>query len=129
MQFTEVYDDDAVNDQRMAVDLYDALPLARKYFVAVRSATVDGCSMTADHATPGRNPSERQREYGVFRPLDAALDCAFTGKGCAALAAMGAPRPPYRPREVTAHPVPAHDQTFYRNPWTDPRNPRAGTAP
>lgn len=53
----ETYEDDTVNDHRMAIDIYDSAEAPTdRYFFGVRSLSVNGCELIADHATPARNP-------------------------------------------------------------------------
>jgi len=128
VQAVEVYDKDTKNDHRMAIDLYANTMVDEKYYFLVHSEAVDGCQVTADHATPGRNPSERQREYAVYRPFDAlaadAFDHSATAK--AALSTMGASTSasPYQPLELVSTPSPVEPENYYENPWSNDRNPR-----
>lgn len=120
----EIYDRDEVNDHRMAIDLYNSSG-GVGYFFLVHSDDARGC--TADHSTPGRNASLRQKQYAVFRPLDALADFAFYGTGEAkkALASMGEKGSGYRPLELLSKPAPDQPESYYRNPWSSGKNPRA----
>lgn len=129
MQVIEVYDQDDTNDHRMAIDIYKHSPMSQRYYFLVHSASVAGCEVTADHSTPGRNPSLRQRQYAVFRPFDALADAAFTGSTAArtALTAMGQPATDnaYQPLSLVAAPVPVQPEMHYRYKWSSDDNPRA----
>lgn len=127
LQLVEVYDKDDTNDHRMGIDLYKSTKLAANYYVMVHSETGTGCSLTADHSTPGRNPSLRQKQYAVFRPFDMLADAAFNGSAAArqALAGFGADGA-YQPLSLVASPLPDQPESYYGNPWSDPKNPRAG---
>ena len=132
LELMEVYQDDDINDHRMAIDLYDSSTLAARYFFMVRSQTVDGCKLTADHATPARNPSLRQKQYGVFRPLDALADAAFGDSRAArqALSALGHGQGDsvvYQPLKAETPPAPVQPQSHYRFAWDGARNPRRRT--
>lgn len=150
IQCVEAYENDTVNDHRMGIDLYANTPVREKFYFLVHSASVEGCPIAADHATPGRNPSHRQRQYGVFQPLDALCDAAFVGtrqsKECLGLIGLRwsisdrlpdprdmspaepvtphNPAPLYRPIELVSNPVPIEPESYYRNPWSSDSNPR-----
>ncbi|HEY5218903.1 MAG TPA: hypothetical protein VIJ16_03790, partial [Gemmatimonadaceae bacterium] len=127
VQAVEVYDRDDTNDPRMAIDLYEHSAAKDRFFFRVQSAAVSGCAVTADHSTPGRNPSLRQKQYGVFRPFDALMDFAF-GNAAArdSLAAMGGVSSSggYAPLRLELRPVPADSGRSYNYPWDSPQNPQ-----
>ena len=120
----EVYDKDTKNDHRMAIDLYANVRVDEKYYFLVHSE--DG--ITADHATPGRNPSERQREYAVYRPFDAIAADAFdhSADARAALSTMGTSpsSSPYQPLDLVSRPSPVQPESYYDNPWSSHKNLR-----
>ncbi len=125
LQLVEVYDKDDTNDHRMGIDLYKSTKLTANYYVMVHSETVAGCGLTADHSTPGRNPSLRQKQYAVFRPFDMLADAAFNGSTTARQALSGfSASGAYQPLSLLISPVPDQPESYYRNPWSDPRNPR-----
>lgn len=124
VQFVEVYDKDEVNDHRMAIDLYKTSRSTDRFYFLVQSD--DACHFSADHATPGRNPSQLQKQYAVSRPFDALADWVFGASATArtALEGMGEPSAGYQPLRRMRAPEPAHPEAFYRWPWSDKRNPR-----
>jgi len=124
VQFVEVYDDDQVNDHRMAIDLYKTSRAADRFYVLVQSSPT--CAFTANHATPGRNESALQKQYAVSRPFDELADWAFDGHAAAraALEALGEASSGYQPLRRMAAPEPGRPEAFYRYPWSDKRNPR-----
>jgi pimeloyl-ACP methyl ester carboxylesterase len=128
-QIVEVYDSDVVNDHRMAIDLYDAIASPDRQYLMVHSSAE--CGFTADHATPGRNPSVIQKEYAVFKPFDAAADLAFNGNAGARriLSQFDSSGSDYHPVSVLASPTPDQPEAHYRMPWTSRQNPRYTTAP
>ena len=128
LQMVEVYDKDDTNDHRMGIDLYKSSKLAGDYFVMVHSGKVGGCDLTADHSTPGQNPSLRQKQYAVFRPFDMLAGAVFDGSTAArqALSALGSTGGAYQPLSLVTSPVPDQPESYYRNPWSDPKNPRPG---
>ncbi|HET7394959.1 MAG TPA: hypothetical protein VFK12_00825 [Gammaproteobacteria bacterium] len=127
LQLIEVYDRDDTNDHRMAIDIYDNSPMRNRYYFMVRSMTADGCAITADHATPGRNVSLRQKQYAVFRPLDALADAAFSGSASAlsALSDMASSTAGYQPLTLETRPTAVEPENHYKNPWSSDKNPRA----
>jgi pimeloyl-ACP methyl ester carboxylesterase len=127
----QVYEDDAVNDPRMAIDLYLNSTLPGRYFLQVRSSSIDGCRIVADHMTPARNASLRQKQYAVFRPFDALAEAAFQGSDAARaeLRQPGSQAADYHPLQADSAPQPAKPQGAYRWPWSQALNPRATAAP
>ena len=128
LHVVEVYDQDTVNDHRMAIDLLTHIPLATDDYLMVHSVAMRDCALTADHATPGRNPSLRQKQYAVFRPLDMLMDAAFSGSAAAksVLETLGTSQYGYQPVSRIAAPGPDHPESDYRYPWSDATNPRSG---
>ncbi|HWA62650.1 MAG TPA: hypothetical protein VG939_14810 [Caulobacteraceae bacterium] len=126
LEAAEVFDQDEINDHRMAIDLYQAIPSSQRWFFLAKSSGA-GCAVVADHATPGRNPSHIQREYAVFRPLDALAEAAFTGGAAAraALAHMADAGGGYQPLALEASPAPLRPESAYRWGWNNPKNARA----
>jgi pimeloyl-ACP methyl ester carboxylesterase len=128
LQLTESYDADDRVDPRMAIDLYQHADDGHRYYFLVRSSRSDGCTITADHSTPGRSPLLRLKQYAVFRPLDAIADLAFGGSAAArdALSSMGTERSAsaFEPLERLAQPQPLRESADYKWPWDDELNPR-----
>jgi hypothetical protein len=128
MQLTEVYQQDDTNDHRMAIDIFNSVHMTNRYFVVVHPATIHGCAIVADHATPGRNTSLRQKQYAVFKPFDALADAAFNHSAAAlsSLSAMELPRNTsgYQPLTFFSHPAPFEPESYYRFPWNGKDNPR-----
>ncbi|MBS0273116.1 MAG: hypothetical protein JSR55_01670 [Proteobacteria bacterium] len=125
VQFIEVYDNDEVNDHRMAIDLYNASHATDRFYFLTQSS--EACNFTADHATPGRNGSLLQKQYAFSKPFDALADWVFNGNAAAhtALDKMGEASPEYQPLRRSDTPKPDHPEDFYRQPWTNPKNPRS----
>ncbi|TGD76086.1 hypothetical protein E4634_00610 [Mangrovimicrobium sediminis] len=137
----QVYDEDDVNDHRMAIDLYNSieLPASNKTFLEVRSQSRNGCAITASHDTPARNPSLFLKAYGVFRPLDAMNDAVFHGNksaldivygnGNSGQIEMGDwdDKQPFAPMLRKESPRADVPQDKFRFSWDDRRqNPRVG---
>ena len=129
LQMVEVYDRDHTNDHRMAIHIFQDSRMQRKYFLIVRSTDVDGCTIVADHSTPGRSRFLEQKQYAVFRPLDALAECAFAGSAdaCRTLASLGRnhDHPGYHPLTATSDPTPDKPESYYRWPWSNEKNPAA----
>jgi hypothetical protein len=129
LQVTEVYDRDDTNDHRMAIDIYSNSHMPDRYYFLVHSLSIHGCQLIADHATPGRNPSQRQKQYAVFRPFDALADAAFNDSKSArtTLSAMGrnVTTNVYQPLSLETSPVPVEPSGYYRYKWDSDNNPRA----
>jgi hypothetical protein len=124
VQFIEVYDNDEVNDHRMAIDLYNTSHATDRFYFLVQSNAA--CGFTANHATPGRNESTLQKQYAVSRPFDALADWVFSGNAGArtALGKMGDANPGYQPLRRLDAPKPSRPEGVYRSPWSSARNPR-----
>ena len=128
----QIYDQDSTNDHRMAIDIFQHLQTgAGKYFLLGHSGSLNGCTMTADHSTPGQNDSLLLKRLVVFRPLDAMASLAFDHSAAAqrALLQMSAPGGGpvgYLPLSLLPAPQPDQPQSYYQNPWDSPANPREG---
>lgn len=139
----QVYADDLTNDPRIAIDLYQALPLpaAQKDYVVVNSATLGTCSLQADHLTPGSAPRmvDGLDYYAVYRLFDALADYTFTGNEVGRQVALGhgnalqtdmgvwpetgAPVTPLTSQYD--NPTASRPESAYQNPWGAPVNSRA----
>jgi dienelactone hydrolase len=141
----EVFDDDRTNDHQMAVDIYTSIgtPDSNKDFVLVRSDSLDGYVMRADHFVlyGARHISGQENlldYYGVFRLVDALADCAFNGssegrrvalgKGSAQQTFMGewVGGRPVRELVESSQPQAAHPELQYLWSWDNALNPRRG---
>jgi hypothetical protein len=124
VQFVEVYDQDEVNDHRMAIDLYKASRATSRFYVLVQSN--EACHFTADHATPGRNDAAIQKQYAIARPFDALAASVFDASAAArrALETLGETSSGYQPLRSMDAPEPDRPESFYRFRWSDQRNPR-----
>lgn len=136
---TQVYDEDDVNDHRMAIDIFKHIniPDSEKDFVLIKSSTIAGYKYVTDHVLPNsRSAYDALDYYGVYRLLDALMDYSFNenvaakdvalGNGSAAQVTM----PDYKgqsmaPLEVTDNPSPKYPQARYQFPFNSSDNPRA----
>jgi len=132
IQGEQIYDQDSTNDHRMAIDIYQHLPThGGRYFLLGHSGTLGGCTLTADHSTPGTNSSLLLKRLVVFRPLDAMASLAFAPSAAAqrALLQMSAPGggpAGYLPLSLLAAPQPDQPESYYQYPWDSTLNPREG---
>jgi hypothetical protein len=142
----ETFDDDRVNDPRMAIDLYRniGVPKDEKEFIRLDSDTSgDGASLVADHNVPqgiyayGWDVNALDY-YGVYRLVNALAVYAFDndrsaksialGHGSAAQRFMGKWRNGRPVRELYAagdQPELRYPQAVYMNFWTHAANPRS----
>lgn len=133
----QVYDQDKVNDERMALDLFNRIKVPEKEFVVLRSEDRDGCRFVADHELPGHGVSHVLKYYGIYRLFDALADYSFTGNRAGAKLVfsdadgvqldMGTwpdGKPYAKALEYRSAPPPLHPESFYRNPWDGKKNER-----
>lgn len=139
----QVYDDDNVNDARMAKDIFEntSIPLDEKDFVVLYSDTCGSVAMPATHGVPVGTlrfgPKVNLLDYyGVHRLLHALASYALHGDTAAQQIALGNGSDEQRfmgtcgdSNEV--HPLYAgdiprmpHPQVFYNNFWNHKINPR-----
>lgn len=132
LQVMQIYDKDTTNDHRMAIDLLNNtnVPSGRRYFLEVKSVSVDGCEVVANHGTPlANNPSLRIKQYAVFRPLDATADYIFNGNqaGLEALtgkASHSNASAVYRPLTLLSSPRPMVPESTFKFSWDSRKNER-----
>ena len=149
----EVYEDDMINDHRMAIDLYRSLsvPAANKNYLLVHSDQVDGFGYLADHLTsvvPG-SPVLNGLKVGdnalgawAVNRIAAALSAStFGGDPAARAIALGAGSAaqtqmgiasdgrPLRPMTESSEPFPLFPQDRYGNKFGNPFNPRVNRPP
>ena len=126
----QVYDKDETNDHRMAIDIYRniKLPEENKHFQMIKSESINGCELIADHITPSRNPSMALRQYAVFRPFDAVSDYTFNGNsnGKHFLSSINSSSRniEYQPVQLVKNPKPEYPEKNYIFPWDNKKNPR-----
>lgn len=120
----QVYDQDHMNDHRMAWDLHDQFKTSVNWMLRVRSQTVRGCTMAVEHMAPGRARNARLLAYGVLRPLDVMTQAAFERGDPGDLLRVMKPSPEgYQPLEVLDR-VPSEAGASYRFEWSGRMNPR-----
>lgn len=135
---SQIYDDDTVNDHRMAIDIYNNINITDedKDFILVKSTVLPTYTYVADHGTPNnRKAYDAYDFYAIYRLLDAMTGlCIHTikqpkntalGNGSAEQITM----PSYRgqvfiPLEVTDRPTPKYDESKYEFKYGDTLNPR-----
>jgi hypothetical protein len=135
----QVYDDDNVNDHRMAIDIFNNIniPAAEKDYILVRSDTLQGNLYAADHAVPGTYQVFNALDYYAFyRLLDALCDYTFNGSPTGKDLALGngsalqVTMPPgLKPLFQTDSPIPTYSEDKYGFPCSGALNPRKTYCP
>lgn len=137
---TEVYDDDEINDHRMAIDIFKRINIAdaEKDYILVRSATLDGYTYVADHGLPNTQSAyDAYDYYAVYRLLDAMIDYSFNGSLAGKNVALGngssaqVTMPGFNgqnlpPLIVSDNPVATYPQSRYLFSCGSSSNPRIG---
>lgn len=130
----EVYDDDTVNDHRMAADVFTAIniPVAEKDFIKVKTDTLNGYVYSTGHDLPTTYAGfDAMDYYAYFRLVDALCDYTFTGSlagkdvalgnGSAAQVTMPTG---LQNLEQTDAPVVTYEESRYGFPCSAVANPR-----
>lgn len=121
----QVYDEDRMNDHRMAFDIHRAMRTRTNLVFQVKSMTVGRCTLVAEHMLPSRTKNATIKQYGLLRPMDLLMQAAFERPDPGALAAIQRPSPEgYQPLEVLSNLEPAHPESYYRFAWGGRMNPR-----
>ena len=135
---SQVYDEDVVNDHRLAIDIYKHIniPAGEKDFIYVRSSVIGDYRYVTDHVMPSsRSAYDALDYYAVYRLLDAMMDYSFNGSAAAKKVALGSGSPEQitmpsfngqamSPLEVTDMPTPRYPQIRYQFPCGSATNPR-----
>ena len=77
---TQVYEDDFINDYRMAQDIFRSfnIPENRKCFITVFNAKKDSINVPADHSVPCIEDKNRNiGQYVIYPVLDSLLYYSF----------------------------------------------------
>ncbi len=135
----QVFEDDPVNDHRIAIDLFENLGVGRKIYATVFSDSIEGKPISARHGTPSADSSRAIHPLavmGVFRIFDA-LVAASLFKDARALAFLSSTGghemrsmriwpsgKQVKPMKLTASPRVCHPECFYINFWHHELNPR-----
>ena len=141
----EVFNDDKVNDHRMAVSLFTTIgiPADEKNYIILYGDSCGGCRLTADHFTP-KGPFDPRAEedaldyYGIYRTFDALAAYTFDNDTSARALSLGHGNqirfmgiwPNGKPvTELTAisNPIITHTQDFYTFNWDHVFNPLRNT--
>jgi hypothetical protein len=135
---TQVYDEDDVNDHRLAIDIFRNINIANaeKDFIYMKSSTIAGYTYHTDHTLPNsRTAYDAYDYYGVYRLLDALIDYSFNNNSAAKNVALGngsaeqVTMPGYKgklmaPLEVSDNPAPKYEQSKYEFQCGNAVNPR-----
>jgi len=135
----QVYDDDRINDQRIAIDIFNAVAIspASKEFITVKSDRMFGCNLLANHSTPtDQNGHTILHVNGIYRPLCALLDYSLKNDTAAYIFALGhgdtkqvfmgkwKNGTAINQLIVSSDPQPMYQQNYYLNFWKNHLNPR-----
>lgn len=130
---TITYEDDIINDHRMANDIFNTINISttEKDYLRVKSDIIDGYSYSADHAVPNNSAFNALDYYAYYRLLDAMCDYTFNGSMVAKDVALGNGSTnqvtmPGGLQNLTHSDAPtfANDQSTYQFPCNDASNPR-----
>lgn len=139
----QVYEDDIMNDHRMAIDIFRrlGLPAVDKDFVWLHSDEIAGYGYQTGHNVPGRGANDAIFERGVLRMAAALSASCFAGDPAGRAIALGGGSPAQaylgedstgralRPMTVTDDPVPRFPESRFTFPFTSPGNPRGASPP
>ena len=138
----QVFEDDYVNDHRMAKDIFDHLPLrdSCRNYIILKSDSTHTPALFAGHAAPsgaaGGESTDNLDYYGIWRLADALCDYTFNGNAAARAVAFGSggPQQRFMGRWPDGAPVRELDgghtafvyqpQNGFLNFWSHTRNPR-----
>lgn len=134
----QIYEEDAVNDHRIAIDAFENINIAdsEKDLVFVKADQVAGYTYEAGHNVPSsREVYDAHDAYVVFRLTEALADYTFTGNATAKNIALGngsaaqVTMPTYngylmKPLVVTDNPTAIKAESFYQFACSDLANPR-----
>ena len=131
-----IYDDDNVNDHRMAIDIFNNIniPDTEKDIVYIKSSTVGSYAYLADHnAIATHNYFDALDYYAVYRLLDAMMDYVFNGNILAKDICLGdgnaiqTSMPSGMEQLIVTDTLTSwrHPETYFGNACSSPSNPRA----
>jgi hypothetical protein len=132
---TEIFDDDLINDHRMAIDIFNNINIspAEKDYILLKSDTVNSYIYTADHVVPNNTAAFNVFDYyAYYRLLDALCDYTFNGSiagkdvalGNGSVAQVTMPNG-LKNLIQTDYPVPIYPETKYEFPFHDTTNLRS----
>lgn len=129
-----VYEEDVLNDHRMAIDIFNNINISKeeKDYIYVRPDTINGTIYPAGHNLPGTyEVYDAMDYYAFYRLLDAMCDYVFNGNAEAKKTALGNGSAEQvtmpgnlRPLLQSDEPGPLFDQSFYEFPCDAVLNPR-----
>ncbi|MBE2215764.1 MAG: hypothetical protein IAE82_17960 [Opitutaceae bacterium] len=139
----QVYEDDIMNDHRMAIDVFRrlGLPAADKDFIMLVSDEIAGYGYNTGHNVPGRGAEDAIFERGLLRVIAALSASCFAGDPAGRAIALGGGTPDQvdmgtdasgralRPMVVSDDPVPRFPLGRFEFPFSGMLNPRAGSPP
>ncbi len=135
---TELFDDDVINDHRMAIDIFNNIniPSDEKDLLLLQSDTLNGYVYVADHAVPNTTVFDAYDYYAYYRFIDALCDYTFNknplgkatalGNGSAAQVTMPGG---LKPLVYADYPVVQYPESRYLYPCDSTINPRLSYCP
>jgi hypothetical protein len=130
----EIYDDDKVNDHRMAIDIFTNINIStsEKDFIKVKADTIGEYIYEAGHDVPTNYSAfDALDYYAYFRLIDAMCDYTFNGSLAGKAVALGngsagqiTMPPGMKNLEQTDHPLVIYPESNYGFPCDVIANPR-----
>ena len=136
---SEIFDDDVINDHRMAIDIYNNINISptEKDFILLKSDTVNGYTYLADHNVPNTASAFNALDYyAYYRLLDALCDYTFNGSlagkdmalGNGSIAQVTMPIG-LQSLVQTDNPLVVYPESKYQYPCSDAQNLRSSYCP
>jgi dienelactone hydrolase len=136
---TELFDDDDVNDHRLAIDIFNNINISpgEKDCLLLRSDTINNYIYLADHTVPNISSAfDALDYYGYYRFIDALCDYTFNGNAAAKQMALGNGSASQinmpgglKPLVYFDYPLVLYPQSRYQFPCTSSENPRQTNCP
>ncbi|WP_243396163.1 alpha/beta hydrolase family protein [Leptospira perolatii] len=141
----QIYENDQVTDHRMGIDIFQhitSIANTEKDFLSVYTDSSSGTTLLADHYVPikdtiiGIGALDALDYYGVWKPLEALADYTFNNNATAKTIALGDGASsqkfmgqylngnPVKEMTVSDSPVPLQPESYFSQPFSDPKNPR-----
>jgi pimeloyl-ACP methyl ester carboxylesterase len=120
----QVYNEDTVNDHRMAIDIFNSttsIPVTEKAYYNI----VSGDVTPAGHTVPSDREVNELDHLAVRKPLDALIDYAFNlSDPCGGKSYSLDGQGEHFQHTVTKNPSPVADESTYEQRWSSFMNPR-----
>ncbi|MDD3079200.1 MAG: T9SS type A sorting domain-containing protein [Paludibacter sp.] len=130
----EVFDDDTINDHRMAIDVFDHINIDsnEKDYISLKSDTINGYIYSAEHNVPSTSVAfDALDYYAYYRFIDALADYTFNKNKTAKATALGNGSSEQttmpvglKSLTVTNQPTTSYSESKYVFPCSSQENPR-----